>query len=63
MGMNGCRGIMIGLVLGCVLWAAVLVPLIYWGWDAAWLELYFGGAMLTGYVLARVALREPRERP
>jgi hypothetical protein len=54
---------MIGLVLGCVLWAAVLVPLILWGWDAAWLELYFGGAVLTGHVLARVALREPRERP
>jgi hypothetical protein len=28
--MNGCRGIMIGLVLGCVLWAAILVPLILW---------------------------------
>ena len=29
--MNSCREIMVGLVLGCVLWAAVLVPLILWG--------------------------------
>jgi hypothetical protein len=27
---NGCRGIVIGVAVGCVLWAAVLVPLILW---------------------------------
>jgi hypothetical protein len=31
MGMPGCRGIVVGVALGCVLWAAILVPLIIWG--------------------------------
>lgn len=28
---SGCKGLLIGLVLGCALWAAILVPLILWG--------------------------------
>ena len=28
---SGCRGIVVGLVVGCGLWAVLLVPLILWG--------------------------------
>jgi hypothetical protein len=30
MDVPGCRGIVIGVAIGCVLWAAILVPLILW---------------------------------